>query len=64
MLKNHKQTNEETIDWDEGIIDKMPLKDQERIAKKFEKEFIKLKKNLAGRRRLARAFGGSHADYK
>ena len=51
-------------DWDEGNIDKMPEKDQIRIAKKFEKEFIKLKQTLAGRRRLAKAFGGSHADYK
>ncbi len=60
MTKNNK----ETIDWDEAIIDKMPVKDQERIAKIFEKEFIKLKQTLAGRRRLARAFGGNHADYK
>jgi len=64
MHKNHEQAADETIDWNEGVIDKMPVKDQERIAKKFEQEFIKLKQTLAGRRRLARAFGGNQVDYK
>jgi len=62
MRKSTKEANG-TIDWDEGNIDKMPEKDQERIAKKFEQEILKLKQTLIGRRRLARAFGGVAADY-
>jgi hypothetical protein len=61
MSKNKKS---EEIDWDEGIIDKMPIEKQERIAKKFEAEIIKLKQTLAGRRRLAKAFGRTPAYYK
>ena len=63
MSQNSKK-DIEAIDWDEGNIDKMPVKEQERIAKVFEQEFIKLKKTLAGSRRLARAFCGNAGDYK
>jgi len=52
------------IDWNEGIIDLMPEKDQIRIFKKLEKLIIEEKKTPAGRRRLAKAFERKPSDFK
>ena len=52
------------IDWDEGIIDLMPEKDQIRIFKKLAKAIREDKTTPEGRRRLAASFGGKPSDYK
>ena len=49
---------------DDCIIEKLPESAQERLARKFERVLLDAKKTLEGRRRLAKSFGGSAADYK
>ena len=52
------------IDWEEGILDLMPEKDQMRIFKKLAEAIQEDKKTPEGRRRLAKAFEMKPSDFK
>ena len=52
------------IDWNEGIIDLTPEKDELRVFKKLAKSIREDKKTPEGRRRLAKAFEMKPSDFK